>query len=306
MEQTANPEFPFVVPFIRWADYSAFLPGQAKPLLRQLYDHEFVYVISGHGTIALADNTYTAQPDSLFLVQPRIWHSYRAAPNEPMVLLGVHFDWVPRRDTLSFPVSLAAQEPVEQSRYREPCEVPEWDLATMPFLDLKGRPRVRHLLEDVVTAHGREDDESRTEAGALLAAATAQMAREVKLLRQLARYAVLGPDAVRRIEHARSLLEAATDADDAAPLTIEQIAAQVGWGADHLRRVFRTALDTSPLRVQTAARMRRARELLRNEAMPIHEVARRCGFDDPSHFTRVFRKESGLSPRQYQVLAHKW
>jgi AraC family transcriptional regulator len=76
----------------------------------------------------------------------------------------------------------------------------------------------------------------------------------------------------------------------------------VGWSADHLRRMFRSVLGSAPAQVQTAARLRRARELLRYGALPIGEIARRCGFEDASHFARVFKRELGCTPREWAVL----
>lgn len=47
------------------------------------------------------------------------------------------------------------------------------------------------------------------------------------------------------------------------------------------------------------ARLERARELLagrRTRGLPIIEVAARCGFTDPSHFARRFRRRFGIAP----------
>ena len=41
-----------------------------------------------------------------------------------------------------------------------------------------------------------------------------------------------------------------------------------------------------------------ARELLRDPDQSIGSISRSVGFDDPAHFTRMFRRIAGLSPRQ--------
>lgn len=296
--------WPFVVPFIRWADVAPFAPGQAAPLRRRIYDHELVYVLEGAGRITIEGACHEARPDSLFLVQPRAWHSYRAAAKQAMTLLGIHFDWTPRHDTLRFPVfrEVENEGTIDDSLFRQARGVAGWDLTSTPFLDLRGRPPVRRALQNVVAEYAREDEVSGRGAGALLAFAIAQIEREARRLRIFARREAAGPDAMRRLERARQLLETPRGE----PLSIEEVARGVGWSADHLRRTFRVVWNTSPTRVQTAARLRHARELMRNENLPVAEIARRCGFDDASHFARVFKKESGLSPREFLMLAKKF
>lgn len=291
---------PFGVPFIRWANQVLYSPGTTM-YPRRIYDHEFVYVMAGCGEIVIEGQSYPAAMDSLFLIQPRAWHSFRATKQERAVYLGVHFDWLPQSDTAAFTRFRAAENPIEEGLFRTPQGVPGWDLGAQPFLDLKGRPRVRRLLEDVIAEYARDDAMALGGAGALLAAAIAQMSREAVQLQKRGLLSHVGPDAIRRVERARALLETPRET----PLSIEEVAQHVGWSADHLRRMFRAVLDVSPNQIQTAARMRRAKELLRYEHLPIYKVAEQCGFDDPSHFARVFKQESGMSPRQFLSLIRK-
>jgi len=46
-------------------------------------------------------------------------------------------------------------------------------------------------------------------------------------------------------------------------------------------------------------RLERARELLRHPAVPVAQVARRCGYRDVKHFTGSFRRTFGLTPSSY-------
>jgi AraC-like DNA-binding protein len=49
----------------------------------------------------------------------------------------------------------------------------------------------------------------------------------------------------------------------------------------------------------TRLRLERAAELLRH-ALPVQEVARRCGFRDSGYFIKVFRRHLGVTPGRYQ------
>ena len=284
----------FAVPFVRWADVVRVEAGGGGAFDRRIYDHELVYVIEGEGEIVLDGSSHVARADSLFLVAPRVYHSF-LSPHQPQRLLGVHFDWRVRADTASF----ASHRPVgarpEFALFRPFTSIEGWDLARRPFLDLRGRPFVRRALEAVVAENHRADAWSPAIAGALLAAALGLIAREARLLEEVASHASAPPDAVRRVQRARELLEQ----PEAPLLGIDEIASRVGWSGDHLRRNCRAILGASPLEIQTAARIRRAQELLRYRQFSSAQIAQRLGWSDASHFTRSFRRATGLTPRQW-------
>jgi AraC-like DNA-binding protein len=69
--------------------------------------------------------------------------------------------------------------------------------------------------------------------------------------------------------------------------------------ADHLRRIFRERVGTSPKHYLTGLRMERAKELLRMGSS-VKQVAAEVGFADPYHFSREFRRTQGVSPSGFQ------
>ncbi len=106
----------------------------------------------------------------------------------------------------------------------------------------------------------------------------------------------VGADAGRRVERALTLL---TGEDE--PLSIADVAARVGWSADHLRRMFWAVLNASPHQVQMTARLNRAHTLLLESDASVSEVAGLCGFPNASHFAQTFKREFGVSPRELRA-----
>lgn len=64
--------------------------------------------------------------------------------------------------------------------------------------------------------------------------------------------------------------------------------------------VFKRALGVAPSRYLQSRRMRRAEELLIASDRLINEVAAEAGYQDPFHFSRLFKKLHGESPLAYR------
>ncbi len=82
-------------------------------------------------------------------------------------------------------------------------------------------------------------------------------------------------------------------------LTPQSLAQQFNISKRYLHQLF-AAGDTTFGRELMALRLERARELLRDRrfaSLPVSEIAARCGFEDPSHFARRFRRRFGEAPR---------
>ena len=88
-------------------------------------------------------------------------------------------------------------------------------------------------------------------------------------------------------------------------LTMEELAEAACTSVRTLQRVFRRELDCTPLEYVQELRIRRAQFLLRTHGDSVSEVAYRCGFSEPSYFSRVFRSSIGVSPAEYRGRAKR-
>jgi len=48
--------------------------------------------------------------------------------------------------------------------------------------------------------------------------------------------------------------------------------------------------------------MEQAKLLLRESNLPVTEICRRVGYNDPKHFTHTFEKAAGVKPSTYRKL----
>lgn len=81
-----------------------------------------------------------------------------------------------------------------------------------------------------------------------------------------------------------------------APLTIEELAARVGYTKRHIERQFQRCLGVTPTRFYQNLRLDLARSLITETDMSLFEIAAACGFNSKSYFAKVFARRFGKPP----------
>ncbi|QDK82347.1 helix-turn-helix transcriptional regulator [Spirosoma sp. KCTC 42546] len=84
--------------------------------------------------------------------------------------------------------------------------------------------------------------------------------------------------------------------------SIPQLASVAGMSESKLRRLFRQVFGLSLYAYYQTVRMQEAARLLREAKLSVSETGYRLGFENLSHFTRVFLKYLGQKPKQYAKL----
>ena len=83
-------------------------------------------------------------------------------------------------------------------------------------------------------------------------------------------------------------------------ITVEQIAEACNLNRTYFGRMFKKALGHTPQEYLTRFRLARAVDLMRSTDYPISRIAQMVGYPNPLHFTKVFKKEFGVSPRAWR------
>ncbi len=84
------------------------------------------------------------------------------------------------------------------------------------------------------------------------------------------------------------------------PLTNEELAVEAGVHPVHLASTFRRFYRQTIGEYVQQRRVERASSLLQDPEMPLCQIAFDCGFADQSHFTRVFKNQTGSTPGAYR------
>ena len=91
----------------------------------------------------------------------------------------------------------------------------------------------------------------------------------------------------------------------AEPVGVRELASQVHMSPFHFARRFKQAVGTPPHAYITQVRIERAKRLLATTNLPLIEVATRVGYRTQAHFTGVFHRYVGTTPRAYRVGSRK-
>jgi AraC family transcriptional regulator len=86
------------------------------------------------------------------------------------------------------------------------------------------------------------------------------------------------------------------------PLDRETLAAVAGFSIPHFHRVFTAQVGESAASYVRRLRLERAARKLRMGAVDITEVALAAGYDSHASFSKAFRQQFGLSPREFRQL----
>lgn len=88
-------------------------------------------------------------------------------------------------------------------------------------------------------------------------------------------------------------------------IEVADLAGLVGLSPGHFHRALRATLGMTPLELINRRRIERAQHLLATEGTPIVALALRVGFASTSHFSRIFRRVTGVSPSEYRSGARR-
>ena len=103
---------------------------------------------------------------------------------------------------------------------------------------------------------------------------------------------------VKLIESIMQYISANTDSD----LSLDKLSERYSISPNYLSKQFKKISGLLLSEYISISRINKAEKLLKNAALPITEVATRCGFNDSNYFASVFKKYKGITPKKYSIL----
>jgi AraC-like DNA-binding protein len=94
------------------------------------------------------------------------------------------------------------------------------------------------------------------------------------------------------------------ESEYARPLALPDLAASAKLSVSHFCAEFKRHLGMAPIEYLINHRMRRAAFLLQDQELTISAIGNQVGYEDLFHFSKLFKKHFGVSPREFRK--RKW
>lgn len=83
-------------------------------------------------------------------------------------------------------------------------------------------------------------------------------------------------------------------------LSLEEVSSFIQISPFYLSKIFKKEVGANFIDYLTQIRMQKAKEFLADPRVCIKDICYQVGYKDPNYFTRVFKKNTGLTPTEYQ------
>ncbi|MCZ8514587.1 AraC family transcriptional regulator [Paenibacillus filicis] len=89
----------------------------------------------------------------------------------------------------------------------------------------------------------------------------------------------------------------------AGPVSLQDLAGQLQVTPQHTCLLFQQTVGMRPIAYLTRYRLRKAKELLLEDAeLEVRDIARRVGYEDSSYFIKLFKQQEGLTPSSFRKI----
>ncbi|WP_339157681.1 response regulator [Paenibacillus sp. FSL W8-0186] len=84
--------------------------------------------------------------------------------------------------------------------------------------------------------------------------------------------------------------------------SLNELSERFHFSPQHIARRFKEKYNMTVITYQTGLRMQKAKSLLEHTDLPVVKISEMIGYQDESYFSKVFRRQHGLSPLKYRKM----
>jgi AraC family transcriptional regulator len=98
------------------------------------------------------------------------------------------------------------------------------------------------------------------------------------------------------LERVLSYIQTHLDQD----ISLTELAELIGMSSHYFACLFKQSIGLSPHQYLIDCRIKRAKQLLVRQELPIVEICQQVGYQSQSYFTKIFRKHTGITPKKFR------
>nr|WP_245249313.1 AraC family transcriptional regulator [Vagococcus allomyrinae] len=83
-------------------------------------------------------------------------------------------------------------------------------------------------------------------------------------------------------------------------ISLVELATYLNISQSYLSSIYNKYLNTSPIDYLIQIRIEQACRYLKMTDLKIYEIAKKVGYQDPYYFSRIFKKITGFTPKNYR------
>jgi|GEM_PF-431494 len=266
------------VPIIGWASLSTAQRLNIPPHSHDAF--EMIYMIRGSSDWWVGNSVYELTPGDVYVTRPGEHHGLVNAMMTPSEYYWMQVQF---RNNGSLP-NMSTKDALSLGR----------DLSAMHLRSFAASREVAHCFQQILEEHRSPDPYSTSFAQAALHALLIRLIRDhMVYARRLERSETTRSTLVRE---AMDLIDQGLDK----PLSSLGITTNARMCDSLFHKRFLTEVGWTPIEYRTRRRIQRAKAMLRENRLTITDIALELGFRTSQYFATVFKKATGISPRQYR------
>lgn len=235
------------------------------------------YVTRGHGIFECDSDTYVLNTGDIFMIVPDTPVSYRTLPDDPLAFCWFCFTGSKAEEILP-KIGLSSTSPVRHlhSRYsisdliKQCSDMME---SPAPYNDFMVQSFLYQILSNLTDSYS--------------------MSRNFEAEKR----DIIEEHVEKAIGYIRF--------NYMKPLTIQDIADYVGLERSYFSKIFHKYTGTTAQKYLMHERIQHSCQLLERTSYTLKQISSYVGIKDEYYFSRVFKSETGMSPRQYRATIHE-
>jgi AraC-like DNA-binding protein/mannose-6-phosphate isomerase-like protein (cupin superfamily) len=261
------------------------------------HTHEFVelaFISQGEGEHEYEGVLFPISQGDVFIIEPGKEHAYRVGENQQLKVVNVLF--VPALLTGELE-ALSNVTSFIDFFYMEPFLRSDVSFQCKLTLNARQQFELRELMDRLIHEYKFKESGYRFLIKTILIEIFITLSRIYEKNKQKPLSSIASDKEM--IERVCQFIELR----HASPLTLEQVSLMAGMSQSKFTSLFRGVVGKTFLEYRNEMRIRFAKRLLETTDDKIIHVAKEIGFDDLSHFNRLFKQVVGVSPGKYRQKA---